>query len=198
MTTEATATTSTESTLTSVLTAGSAFASGFEFEHVRFAKAAHGPQLYGGAPYSVHLRMVEQVLDDHGFSSLFWRMVAWLHDVIEDCFLIMSPEARRREVAMRFGEEVAATVWAVSGFGPNRSLRNADIYSKIAGFQKACILKCADRIVNVETSVREKHSMGKVYLKERASFDPLIEPHVPASMFARLQAGYAKLEQLAA
>uniref|UniRef100_A0AB74ULU7 GTP pyrophosphokinase n=1 Tax=Caulobacter phage S2L TaxID=3348356 RepID=A0AB74ULU7_9VIRU len=83
-----------------------------------FAIAAHGDQQYAGQPYLYHLQKVERILDDYGFLGFTWTAAAKLHDVIEDTHLDMTPEQRLEMIKEKFGEDVAALVWAVSGIGP--------------------------------------------------------------------------------
>ncbi|MEU1204895.1 HD domain-containing protein [Nocardia sp. NPDC005825] len=110
-----------------------------------FARAAHGDQKYGGAPYLIHLATVRDVLGDFRFSGDL-GVAAWLHDVLEDTAVT------RVELEAAFGAGVAELVWAVTGIGATRAERNQDIYAKIADCPSAVILKLADRIANVEAS----------------------------------------------
>ncbi|MFF0633718.1 HD domain-containing protein [Nocardia sp. NPDC004151] len=126
-----------------------------------FARAAHGGQTYGGAPYSVHLAAVRDVLDDFGFSGDL-GVAAWLHDVLEDT------AATGAELEGAFGVGVAELVWAVTGIGGTREERNEDIYAKIAGCPSAVILKLADRIANVEASVGTR--WFAMYASEQQAF----------------------------
>ncbi|AFO71668.1 metal-dependent phosphohydrolase [Caulobacter virus Karma] len=167
-----------------------------------FAIAAHGDQQYAGQPYLYHLQKVERILDDYGFLGFTWTAAAKLHDVIEDTHLDMTPEQRLEMIKEKFGEDVAALVWAVSGIGPNRKARNEDIYRKLGEHPKACILKLADRIANVEASIKDPATgqpnipMARMYLKERARFTEVVKPHTPSSMWGRLDLGFDRLETL--
>lgn len=148
----------------------------------RFAVRAHGEQKYGDNPYSYHLSLVEDVLTDFHYATDTWRAAAWLHDVVEDT------EWGIEYIHDLFGGDVAALVWAVTGIGKNRKERNANIYSKIERYPQAAILKCADRIVNVEMTMRDNHpSHGEMYRKEMPRFAEVVKPHVPDVMWARLE-----------
>uniref|UniRef100_A0AB74UGE0 GTP pyrophosphokinase n=1 Tax=Caulobacter phage BL57 TaxID=3348355 RepID=A0AB74UGE0_9VIRU len=167
-----------------------------------FAVEAHGDQKYAGQPYLYHLQKVERILDDHGFIGFTWTAAAKLHDVIEDTHLHLTPEQRLEMIKEKFGEDVAALVWAVSGIGPNRKARNEDIYRKLGEYPKACILKLADRIANVEASIKDPATnapnipMARMYLKERHRFTEVVKPHTPSSMWGRLDLGFERLETL--
>src|SRR4051794_30356155 len=84
-----------------------------------YAIQKHEGQLYGTEPYSVHLAAVREVLRWAGFEDGHpLATAAWLHDIVEDT------AATREDVAARFGDDVAALVWAVTGVGANRKERN--------------------------------------------------------------------------
>lgn len=169
-----------------------------------FAIEAHGEQKYAGEPYIYHLLKVERALEDAGFYGFRWRAAAMLHDVIEDTYLDLPYEDRRDIVADTFGEDVAKLVWAVTGIGPNRKARNEEIYRKLGEYPEACILKCADRIANVEASILDPATnapnlgMAKMYLKERERFTEVVKPHVPVTMWFRLESGFERLATLVA
>lgn len=135
-----------------------------------------------------HIEKVVQVLVD--FQDEIIAMVgrdifvylviaAYLHDAVEDTY------ATIRQIARLFGIEVARLVWAVTGCGETRVIRNADMKRKIMKHVLAAILKLADRIANVEgsTSGSKHHGM---YRKELSSFETYIRPHVPPAMWDRL------------
>mgnify|MGYP001567422829 CR=1 FL=1 len=84
-----------------------------------FAEKQHAGQLYGTEPYAVHLAAVRAVLASID-APPHLCVAAWLHDTVEDT------DTTPRELEERFGADVAAVVWAVSGFGPNRKGRNLD------------------------------------------------------------------------
>lgn len=144
-----------------------------------FAEFAHGGQLYGVWPYVDHLAAVVDVLSDYTASEELLA-AGWLHDVIEDT------PVTRAEVEGAFGRFVSSVVWACTGVGHNRSSRNQSIYKKIALFPHAAIVKCADRIANVEHSkLGSKHRT--MYVRENRDFGSVIQPHVPPTMWRRLE-----------
>lgn len=148
-----------------------------------FAIQAHRYQRYGDQPYQVHLGEVVQVLKDFGVFDPETLAAAWLHDTIEDT------GETRMSLAKTFGFKVARLVHAVSGEGPNRRARNRSIYLKITEYPEAAVIKCADRIANVEASERgSRHH--QMYANEQQHFERVIREHVPAAMWDRLQAAF--------
>ena len=149
-----------------------------------FALTAHGDQRYGEFPYSRHLAAVRAVLDDFGYGGDL-AVAAWLHDVVEDT------PVTREEIEAAFGAEVRDLVWAVTGVGPNRKLRNLDAYTKIAAHPRAVVLKLADRTANAEASppesswmamYRTEHPTFKAHLGGLLAGDPTV-----ARMWSRLE-----------
>lgn len=141
-----------------------------------FAIEAHDGQSYGEFSYDVHLDQVAGVLESFGYTDEKWQAAAWLHDTLEDT------ETTVQALIKNFGAEVAEIVVACTGEGNNRKERVANILHKLSNCPEACIVKCADRIANVEAG-------GKVdmYKKEQEAFGRVIKPHVPKAMFDRLE-----------
>lgn len=150
---------------------------------MQFAIERHGEQMYGYKPYRVHLYTVVQILRDFNYVGAYADMGA-LHDVIEDT------ETSREEIERLFGANVANMVWACTGTGENRKMRNATIYAKISMLPKAAILKTADRIANVE-NVAPGGKHAKMYLGEREEFHAHVAFYAPAAMQDRLERAYA-------
>ena len=151
-------------------------------DYRQFAIDAHGEQMYGKHPYSVHLSKVAEVLNDFGFSDEKWQAAAWLHDVLEDT------QAEGMDVLKKFGLEVYQLVYAVTGEGANRREKQASIISKLHFFKEASILKLADRIANLEAAIVERNSSGKMamYYKELPAFEKVVRKHTPPAMWDRL------------
>lgn len=143
-----------------------------------FAEWAHADQKYGDEPYAhSHLPEVVQVLVDFGFDDDVWKSRGMLHDVMEDT------ETHVSIILDEFGPEVAWPCWAVSGFGPNRKIRNQDIKNKIKMFgREAAILKVADRIANCESAGK-----NDMYRKELPEFAEVVKEYVPVEMWKRLE-----------
>lgn len=167
------------------------------YEH--FARTMHGDQTYAGKPYyDAHLQPVIGVLGEFGFDGWTWQARGALHDVAEDCLLDLEPSERRYLLRHQFGVEVSDPVWAVSGFGLNRKMRNLCIYEKLQWCPEAKPLKCADRIVNVEQTIADESAHASMYLRERDDFELAVRSGVPASMWNRLLAGYERLIPISA
>jgi hypothetical protein len=89
-------------------------------------------------------------------------------------------------------------VWACSGIGRNREIRNATIYAKISMMPAAALIKTADRIANVENAeIGSSHA--EMYLKERTAFYAnvahyVVDDYEMPDLLARLDRAYARLE----
>ncbi|WP_437949554.1 HD domain-containing protein [Sorangium sp. So ce296] len=129
----------------------------------RLVEERHAGQRYGQHPYCVHLAQVRAVLAAFGHGGAL-GVAAWLHDALEDT------ATTREEIAARFGEDVAALMWAVTGTGRNRKERNRAVYEKIRQHPEAAILKLADRIANAEAS-REHPDKRAMYRSEQEGFE---------------------------
>ncbi len=152
-----------------------------ETEARRFAVEAHADQRYGDAPYVTHLGAVRSVLADFGHGGPL-AIAAWLHDTVEDT------KVTREDVESRFGAEVAALVWAVTGTGATREERNHSAYAKIQAHPAAATLKLADRVANVEASRTVPAKLAK-YRAEWESFHGHLKGLGDARMWARLARG---------
>lgn len=156
-----------------------------------FAIKGHGDQRYGDYPYAVHLAHVEHILEQFGYGTDVWKAKAWLHDYYEDTLDPVTPEkiaSARKMVCELFGDEVDQDAWACSGYGENRAARNLCIKEKILLNPRAAVLKCADRIGNVEfSSNTRKSGMVAKYRKELPDFETYIRPNVPDQMWKRLE-----------
>jgi (p)ppGpp synthase/HD superfamily hydrolase len=149
-----------------------------EFHHT-FLTNTGEPQLYGHAPYIIHLEAVVTILRAFGFTDREWIDAGYLHDVFEDT------EAKFITVEKHFGTRVANLVEAVSGFGKTRKDRNAMVYANIAKMPDAAILKVADRIANTNSP-----DLLGMYLKERDDFHQHVARFAPEAMQERLVANY--------
>jgi (p)ppGpp synthase/HD superfamily hydrolase len=145
-----------------------------------FAIERHADQRYGDQPYVVHLAAVRAVLAEAGIAGAF-GIAAWLHDVVEDT------RTTQDEVAAKFGAEVAALVWAVTGVGDDRKARNLAAYAKMRALPAAVTLKLADRIANVEASVRSSPEMLAKYRAEWPAFSAALDGLGPDVLWQRLR-----------
>lgn len=147
-----------------------------------YAIEAHGAQQYGDEPYRSHLFAVVQVLRDFFYYGDYERAGA-LHDVIEDT------EKTRRDIAVAFGTNISEIVWACTGIGRTREIRNAVIYAKISIVKNAAPVKTADRIANVEAA-KPGSLHARLYLSEAEAFHENVAQFVPRSMQGRLARAY--------
>ena len=138
----------------------------------KFALQAHQSQKYGDFPYERHLNDVFEVLNRFGFSIETEEgeqllTAAWLHDVLEDTSVSLA------EIQEVFGEKVAFLVHTVTDEpGETRKERKEKTYPKIKNHPLAVPLKLADRIANVEYSVRaQTHHFLASYHKEQEEFE---------------------------
>lgn len=147
---------------------------------MNFACLAHAGQNYGEAPYVRHLAHVESVLQRFSFPDFDLLSAAWLHDCIEDAGISW------RTLDERFGEQIAMLVFAVTdGEGANRRERKAASYAKMVDLPRSIILKLADRIANVESSMANDNGLMQMYRKE---YQPFREKLLDAS-FANANCG---------
>lgn len=153
-----------------------------EMNAAQFAIERHAGQMYGDRPYVTHLCAVWQVLRDSGVRAGPLQTAAWLHDVLEDTPTTFA------ELGERFGEEVQALVWAVTGVGANRKERNGEVYRKIKICPAAADLKLADRIANVEAAIRDG-AAGKfdMYREEHDEFEAALYGLGSPHLWARLR-----------
>lgn len=115
----------------------------------RFAIEAHGTQRYGDQPYVFHLDQVRDVLLRFGRIQLELQGAALLHDTLEDT------ATNYNDLVRRFGTDVAELVYAVTDeVGRNRYERHIKTYPKMREHAPAITLKLADRIANIEHSIR--------------------------------------------
>lgn len=139
-----------------------------------FAAKKHAGQMYGSAPYHVHLADAVNVVR----RFIEWDKIpqeiidaVWTHDTLEDT------KTTREELEALFGLRVAELVHAVTNEpGENRKERHAKTYPKIRAVDGAILVKLADRVANIEQSIshdrfgRPPQKIFNMYLKEWDSF----------------------------
>lgn len=129
------------------------------------ASRLHEGQRYGEFPYVRHLAHVVIVLTQFGFIDEDLLAAAWLHDSIEDA------DISSETIAASFGVYVADLVAAVTdGKGKNRAERHAVSFRRMASFPDSIIIKLADRIANVESSIAGDRRLFGMYAKEYPEF----------------------------
>ncbi len=117
----------------------------------QFALCAHGDQLYGELPYSVHLDAVARILKPYGTTAI---VIGYLHDVLED-----TPVSETM-IADQFGARIARCVQLVSDPpGKTRRERKKKANAQLAAVDEegeealALVVKTADRLANLEACV---------------------------------------------
>ena len=142
-----------------------------------FAELVHAKHTYADGPYTDHLDAVEQVYADAGMNQTRDRIIARLHDSVEDIDEVLRKMAQDF-VFTNFGQSIYAVVWALSGFGHNRKSRNQHAYEKIARYPEAANYKVGDRIANFEAAIAGaatgsafKLKKAAMYYKEFETFD---------------------------
>jgi len=132
---------------------------------IAFAEVAHGDQKYGNDPYSIHLQEVVRVLLRFACVDEEMLAAAVLHDTVEDT------EATIDQIRLMFGYRVSDLVYRVTNEpGKNRAEKHKKTYIKIKESDDAVQLKLADRIANVERSVKDKAKQLGMYQKEYKGF----------------------------
>ena len=114
------------------------------------ATREHGDQLYGGRPYTYHLKCVfDKVCLLYGESRKLklLQQIAWLHDVVEDTNITL-----QGLLNAGFSEDVVKAVDALSKQS-NEEL--SDYYDRVAKNKLAFKVKIADTLSNLEHSLRE-------------------------------------------
>lgn len=144
------------------------------------ALLAHRNQKYGDQPYFNHLadvvRRVKTITQDPEVIA-----AAWLHDTVEDT------EVTIDEIKAKFGDNVAAMVWAVTGIGANRAEKMANAIEKIAQTPGAELVKSADRLSNAQASKDEKKmSLYNRYKDEHTNLSPVLGNNELAQELVRL------------
>jgi (p)ppGpp synthase/HD superfamily hydrolase len=131
-----------------------------------FAIKAHLGQMHGDNFYTCHLEEVENVLIRFDCCSFRMRAAARLHDTVEKSDVTMS------DINREFSGFVASLVDAVtSAPGKTREQRNAATYlsvKKRGGM--AIVLKLADRIANVEETIRVGDAGRSMWEEEYSEF----------------------------
>lgn len=132
-----------------------------------FAVSKHGNQMYGSQPYIFHLQQVSDLLANHGVNV---RVIAYLHDVVEDTNTDLA------EIEKEFGALIARCVEVLTDEpGENRAQRKAKTYAKMektSGEREiALLVKVADRLANTKSCVQDgKTELLQVYRNEFDAF----------------------------
>jgi len=139
-------------------------------EAIRFAAWQHALANYDGRPYYSHFKDMEQVLRDHNEYDEESAILCNFHDLLEG-----GDDLSYGNLNNLFGFVYAeVTYLCTDNKGRTRDERKNDsFYEEIKQSElrlKATKIKVTDRIANARRSIKNKHSMGKVYIKEYARF----------------------------
>lgn len=138
-----------------------------------FAEKYHAGQMYGDMPYISHVEEVVALVSRYPEDV---RIIAWLHDVIEDSGI--DRHTIHLLIAEEFGEYVARGVLLLSDDEdlPNRKAKKKATNMRLSliadkeelGF---LVVKIADRLANLRRSViNENHRLIKLYRSEADAF----------------------------
>ena len=142
----------------------------------------HRDQLYGDHVYEYHLHKVRSVLKRFGFGQnsrigLMLGTAAWLHDIIEDTPITFAT------LENLFGTEIADTVRCVSNDrteGLSKMELKERTFLLTSTNPLAIILKLADRIANMEESLKNfeqgKDNRLQKYVDEWPLFSRILRP----------------------
>jgi GTP diphosphokinase / guanosine-3',5'-bis(diphosphate) 3'-diphosphatase len=141
-----------------------------------FSRRMHGDQMRkSGEPYWIHPLSVAWLLADLKFDQTCVA-VALLHDVLEDT------EVSRKELAERFGEDVAELVDGVTKIGRHqyvsRDQAQAETFRKLilasARDVRVILVKLADRLHNMQTLEHlEPSSRRRISRETLAIYSPI-------------------------
>lgn len=135
-----------------------------------YARRVHEGQMYGDQPYFTHLQEVTHLLR-HEFATpcdANTICAGWLHDAVEDTK--GDKDEALGAIKARFGADIASLVWACTGIGGSRMLRNIVIGAKLIHSPRAARVKLADRVCNVESCWKNTDTRLYMYQKEHSTF----------------------------
>lgn len=153
------------------------------------ASLAHRGKTYDIFPYEKHLMDVEDNIKRFGYAGDF-IIAAQLHDTIEDGDLTYN------KIKKAFGENVAEMVLACTDPSDvrNRKEKKLRVYAKLNEYPDAIIIKLADRIANIEHSIRFKNNdKTKMYRDEHEDFTKALKrPNHATEMWDYLENIFVK------
>jgi len=134
---------------------------------MEFGRSAHASQTYDHFPYFKHLENVAEVLTRFGYVEPLYQVCSFLHDCLEDTATSYS------DLKKEFGEEVAEVVYCMTDeMGRNRKEKKEKTLPKIRSNPDSIIVKVADRISNIEHTLKNKptNDFLGMYKKEHKAF----------------------------
>jgi (p)ppGpp synthase/HD superfamily hydrolase len=118
----------------------------------RFATIKHGDQMYGDKPYTYHLQaVVDNVklrMKGHPLLHIY-IVVAWLHDVMEDCGVTL------QQLVDEFGLDIAFAVQDLTKEGDYLDYIQTCIDNELAREVKIC-----DTMANLTESFKSGNAKG--------------------------------------
>lgn len=134
---------------------------------------AHGDQMYGNQPYSVHLDEVAGIVAAYGWDYV---KLAYCHDILED--VPVTPEEHRvwedRILDMGGQQFLDDCLLLKDQPGKNRQEKKAKTYAKMKEsgpeFGRALVVKLGDRLANSRTSLRNNPRLLRTYQREHNAF----------------------------
>jgi len=156
-------------------------------EAIRFAAWQHALANYDGRPYYSHFKDLEQVLRDHNEYDEESAILCNFHDLLEG-----GADLSYGNLKDLFGFVYAeVTYLCTDNKGRTRDDRKDQrFYDEIKQSElrlKATKIKVTDRLSNARRSIKNKHSMGKKYIKEYPHFkEELCVPGHIESMWKEL------------
>jgi GTP pyrophosphokinase len=144
----------------------------------------HRNQVYDMFPYEKHIEDVVSILRDHGYFGDD-IISGYLHDSIEDGDLTYN------KIKKVFGYNVAEIVLACTdpSDARNRKEKKERVMVKLIQYPKAIPTKLADRIANLEHSIRMQNTdKSEMYLNEHTTFkSKLYVPNEHTTLWERLE-----------
>lgn len=137
----------------------------------RFARKAHGDQLYDNFPYLFHLDKVAEILRPYSGKA---RVLGYLHDVLKDT------SASEKDIRKNFGAHMAHCCRLISDpEGENRAERKAKLHATLATVTAedaiVLIVKAADRLSNVRHCLMgENRKLMAMYQAEHPEFREVV------------------------
>jgi (p)ppGpp synthase/HD superfamily hydrolase len=133
-----------------------------------YALDKHCYQTYGIHDYIYHLDMVHSIIVEMNL-GVNYEVAAYLHDILEDT------ETEKEDLKKLFGQDIVDIVFAVSGSGETRKIRNNDIIEKLLKYPQAINLKMADRLANIISAKESNIKLFNMYKKEQIIFNEVFE-----------------------
>lgn len=138
---------------------------------------AHRNQYYGERrSYHMHLEHTVAVMRRFSITDSAVLAAGWLHDAVEDGHLTIDHLSITLKAAFGESPEVLRVLQLVDavtdGEGESRAERKARPYRLIPTVEGAILVKLADRIANVESTLADgRENLMAMYQKEQSVFE---------------------------